>query len=373
MFDELLISGAKIVDGRGILNEGVIVVRDGKIASVRQGNICSGTNCLDASGYIIVPGFVDLHLHGDTPDYLPDNPVMCAANEHVKGGTTSFLATFSTSSKEDYSKASVHFKEALENISEGAKPVGVHLEGPFLNPKMAGAQRGDFIKETDIEFFVFLMKEFNNSLKMMTLAPELKGSRNIITELIKNKIVVSAGHSNASFPEAMKNFKSGVSCLTHIFNRMRPFHHRDPGIIGAAFLDKNVYVELIADGFHLDFSVVEIIINIMGVERVIVSSDCVQMLSNEVKDRKVLRTKKGALAGSHLSMGEAFRNIVNIVGVSLTDAVKLTSENPSKLLGMSDSIGFLDDGYEADMVFLDENLNVGKTMIGGRFVFEKTN
>ena len=99
MFDELLISGAKIVDGRGILNEGVIVVRDGKIASVRQGNICSGTNCLDASGYIIVPGFVDLHLHGDTPDYLPDNPVMCAANEHVKGGTTSFLATFSTSSK----------------------------------------------------------------------------------------------------------------------------------------------------------------------------------------------------------------------------------------------------------------------------------
>ena len=368
---DLIVSGARVVDSCSSRKEASLYISNGTITSIVEGR-CEKKNSkffVDASGLTVVPGFIDLHLHGDKESCGNDNPVMVKACEHTAGGTTSFLDTLSTTSRKGYKQAHDYFKDACSSSVNCARPVGIHLEGPFLNPDMAGAQPERYIEKPSSEYLDFLDGLFGNSLKMMTLAPELNGAVEIIKRLNSRGVVVAAGHSNATFEETEKGIESGIKCATHVFNRMRPLHHREPGILGAVLSDDRILAEIIADGVHIDFILAKLIVKLKDASGVIASTDCVQQIDGK-KKRRTPRTEKGVLAGSHLTMADVYRNLINFVGVTEDVAVQLTSSNAAKLLGLNDR-GYIKEGYKADIVLLDNQYDVQKTVVNGEIVFDK--
>jgi N-acetylglucosamine-6-phosphate deacetylase len=351
----------------GVLVPGDVEVGDGRIASVGLGRGARGSG---GRGIIAVPGFVDLHIHGfggvdfagaDLAGYRR------AGDALLESGVTSFRPSFVTA-PEDELLASVR---EVPRTDVGPRMLGCHLEGPFISPARLGMHPAAARRDPDRALLERLLGA--GPVTHVTLAPELDGALELVDLLVSRGIVVSCGHSDATAAEAHAAFDRGATCVTHLFNAMRPFAHRDPGIAGAALTRDDVVVELILDGNHLADEAVQLAWR-AAAGRVSVVTDALQAagvgdgswhlgaVEVEVRDG-VARTLDGVLAGSVLTLPEAIRNLVG-AGASLEAAVGAATRVPARLAGRPD-LGTLAPGAAADVVVLDEDVAVRRVLVAG--------
>ena len=337
----------------------------------------SETVCTDAKSYLI-PGLIDVHTHGalggDHTDGCPSK-MQEMAKFYAKNGTTSFLATTLTATEETLSNA-VKNAAAYERSNSGARCLGVHLEGPFFSYPKRGAHPADLLKLPDISMFRRLYELSGDKIKLISISPELDGAMEFIKEVSKY-CRISLAHSACDYKTAMQAFASGATHVTHLFNGMNHFLHREPGIIGAA-MDSGAFVEVICDGYHLHPSVIRAAFRIFK-KRVCLISDSLRCaglpdgdyesagLAVTVKSGKVMLTNEGTLAGSTITLLQGVRNAVSL-GIPLEQAVSAATINCAKTLGVFGEVGSIMPGAKADFVLLDSELNIKKVFIGGKEV-----
>jgi len=361
----------RIVEGRTILFDRKIVNISNKI---QQDNI----EIIDACGAYVSAGFIDLHIHGsggaDVMDATPE-ALECISSALLQTGTTSFLATTMTMSQEHIEKALQNIQLCRQDVS-GAEILGVHLEGPFINTSKHGAQDKAYIQVPDTA----LIKEYMNEVKMITLAPEVKGAESFVKFLSLQypHIILSIGHSDASYEKSKESFSWGISHATHLFNAMNPYHHREPGVVGAVF-DSDVTCDIIADLVHTHPSVLKLVHQIKR-EKLILITDamragCMRSGRYDLGGRTVLvegnkaTLEDGTLAGSVLKLNEALKNMTMATSMTQVEAVNAVTKIPAQKLGLKK--GELKIGYDADIVIFDENFSIISTIVAGEVKYKR--
>lgn len=363
------------------ITDGAIHVRDGKIIDIgdKEDIKPRDAKILDFSGYYIVPGFIDIHVHGCEGANAFDGSIESLKSMAInlaRHGVTSFLPTGATLPEEQLIKIASSVAKLINSDYDGAEIIGLNLEGPFVNPEKKGAMIIGFMRKPTIKEVESLYKASDGNLRIMTIAPELDGSLQVIKWLSNHSIIPSLGHTNATYEEAIKAFDSGAMMTSHLFNAMRQMHHRDPGVIVASLEREEVFVELIADGIHIDPSVVELVIKLKGFDKVIIVSDATPLAGLPdgeytfpgfpkitIKNMKAY-LPDGTLAGSTLTLDNALKNLVKW-GIPIDKTLRMLSTNPARLLGLRK--GVIKPGYDSDLAILNQNLEVEAVMIGGKF------
>ena len=334
---------------------------------------------IDAKGNLVAPGLVDIHIHGylgeDASDGSAEGLKKMAAGI-AKNGVTSWCPTTMTIAKEDLVKAfDIVRAVKAEKECYGAKILGIHSEGPFINPSKKGAQPEEHIIPADADFII----DNADILKLVTMAPEMEGALEEIEKIYRDgRVLVSMGHTGASFEEANKGLEAGARHATHLFNAMTALQHRNPGVVGAALSDERVSCELIADTFHVSPGLYKLVAKAKG-EKFCLITDCMRAGGMEDGDytlggQHVIKTgiqcllEDGTIAGSVLKLNEAVRNLKNHTELSLPEVFACASLNPAKAIGEADRIGSLEVGKCADMFICDDDINVITTIIDGAVV-----
>lgn len=371
---------------------GYIKVVDGKIAEVGPASQCKQDD--DAKvitlspDYQVIPGAIDIHIHGasnsDAMDATHD-ALSIMAKTLPKEGTTSFLATTMTQSTQAIESALLNAGKYIENqTQENAEIVGVHLEGPFISPARKGAQPEDYIVDPDVTLFKRWQEMAENQIKLVTLAPEQPNGLDLAAHLRGTGVVASIGHSDATYDQIDEAIQAGTTHVTHLYNGMRGLHHREPGVLGAAYLRDELYVELIADGIHCRPEMIKLAYDQITSERMILITDSLRAKWLEKGtydlggqpvnvDETKATLSDGTLAGSILKMNDAIKNTMKYTGCSMTDIIKMTAENPAKQLRIFDRKGSIQVGKDADLVILNDHLDVEMTFCRGNLAFKKEN
>ena len=338
-----------------------------------------------SADYTIVPGMIDIHIHGangsDVMDATED-AITNMATLLPREGTTSFLPTTITQDIENIDKAIMNVSKYMKNQNTvlGAEVLGIHLEGPFISTKRAGAQPIKYILQPDIDLFMRWQSICEGAIKVVTMAPEEKGGLMFIEQLTKMGLITSIGHSDATFDLLEDAIQSGASHVTHLYNGMRGMHHREPGVVGTALAKDELCVELIVDGLHVHPSVVKGTFKAKQAEKIIMITDAMRAkgLSDGAYDLggQIVHVENGhplladgTLAGSVLTMNQAIKNIISFAGCTLADVVRMTSENPAKQLSVFDRKGSIKVGKDADLVVLNQGLDVLMTFCKGKLAF----
>jgi len=326
----------------------------------------------------IVPGFVDIHCHGgDGASYTVGDAeqAIVAAEFHLRHGTTTTLASLVSSPKHLMVRAVEAFRPLVEDGILG----GIHFEGPYLASSRCGAQNPAFLRDPDLGELAELIDAGAGAVKMMTIAPERPGAAEAIAYLASRGVIASIGHTDASYETAKDGVAAGATAATHVFNGMRPVGHRDPGPVVAVMDSPSVVCEFIVDPVHLHMGTVSFAVNAIGADRIAAITDAMSAtgmpegeyelggLQVKVADGAARLVEGGSIAGSTITMIDAFRNAVHGAGVSVEDAVKMTSSTPARLLGLSD-VGGLAHGLRADLLELDADLNLRGVMRAGVWV-----
>lgn len=375
----MIIKNCKIIYNDRI-EEGSILINNGKIEKINPASIES-QEIIDAKGLYLSPGFIDVHIHGaggcDTMDGEEES-LNTISKVISRFGTTSFLPTTMTCSIEDIKKAVKNIDFCMKKGTKGAQILGVHLEGPFINPAMIGAQNPNFIEKPSIATFKTIAGEHINIIKSITLAPEVEGSLELIEYLKSLGIVISIGHSKATYAEALEGIRKGIGHSTHLYNAMTPLNHREPGIVGAVF-DTDITTETISDGIHISYPALRIAYKQKTFEKVLLVTDAMMACGMQegkyslggqevfVKDGAA-RLKKGNLAGSILTLDKAIRNVYKNSNYELFDIVKMATYNGAVHCGVQHRKGLIKEGYDADLVLFDEDINIQKVIIDGKII-----
>lgn len=375
-----IITDKAIIENHALLFSNVIE----KIMPLQEVASCKNLEIIDAKGNFLSAGFIDIHVHGcagaDTMDSASSSIDKIRQNL-VKTGVTSFLPTTMTMSFEKIRQALENVRHSLKNTrSTGATVLGCHLEGPFISSAYKGAQDETYILKPDYH----LIAPFADIIKIVTIAPETAASKQFISQCRKNQIVVSLGHSAATYEEATEAILAGASHITHTFNAMPPLDHRRPGIVGAAFDNSGVTCELIADNLHVHPAIQRMLLANKGVEKIILISDAMRagLLGEgeyELGGQRVLvkdgaaRLANGVLAGSVLTLNQAVYNFMVNTKINLIDAVKLATLNPAKRIGAERCKGSVAVGKDADLTIFDNKINIFATMVGGDLVYAREN
>ena len=371
-----------IINGKIIVNdtiiEGKAVLFDKTIISL-SGNVdMENTEIIDARGAYVSAGFIDLHIHGaggsDVMDATPE-ALKTISSTLLQTGTTSFLATTMTMSTRSIDSALHNIQEHAHKVS-GAKILGIHLEGPFINPQKHGAQDVRYVQQGNLE----LIENYMDKIKMITLAPEVEGNEDFIKQLTRNypNVILSLGHSEADYEQSKESFGWGVSHVTHLFNAMTPYHHRAPGIVGATF-DSDVTCDIIPDLIHTHPSMLELSYR-MKADKLILITDamragCMKSGVYDLGGQEVTVSEgkaslaDGTLAGSVLKMNEALRNMTQYTSMSIIAAVNAVTSIPAEKLGVNK--GSLRVGYDADIVIFDEDFSIISTIVAGKVKYKR--
>lgn len=376
-----------IVNGRVVLPNrvvsDVVIIFNEKIEAIlpRSEVNTDEYEMLDAKGNIVAPGLVDIHIHGylgeDASDGSADGLRKMAAGI-AKNGVTSWCPTTMTIAKEDLEKAFHAAREVRADIDlYGAKILGVHSEGPFINPSKKGAQPEEYILTPDADFIL----ENADIIKLYTMAPEMEGGIECVKKVYEDgRVLTSMGHTGATFEEAMAGIEAGVRHTTHLFNAMTALQHRNPGVVGAALSDDRVSCELIADTFHVNPGLYTLIAKAKG-DKFCLITDCMRAGGMEDGDytlggQHVIKTgiqcllEDGTIAGSVLKLNEAVKNLYEYTDLSLDQAFACASLNPARAIGEAEHIGSLEVGKCADMMICDDDFNVVTTVIDGKIFAE---
>lgn len=365
------------------LAEASVLIENDRIIQVTPGKITPpvGAKVIDAEGLTAVPGFIDLHCHGrnsfDFCDGSADGVRAIAENKLAEGVTTLLPTTLTVSEKDLADSLSA---VAAYDQKTGCRIPGVHLEGPFINVKAAGAQNPAFVRVPDAAEVDRLNSVF--PVKKITFAIEEANGIAFVGEMLKRGIVPSCTHSKASYEIFKQAHDAGLRNLSHFCNQMTPLHHRDIGLVGAGLLHKDVFAELICDKLHISPAMIKLVFSVKGADKVILISDAMRAsgmpdgeydlggLPVMVADGAARLKEGGALAGSTLQLATAFKNICEVTGMAPSELVKSVSWSAASAMGWNDR-GCLMPGYLADIVLLDKNFVVQKTLVGGEVRYEK--
>ncbi len=349
------------------------------------GDVCGEEFVSLPEDAIVLPAFIDIHVHGAGGNDAMDASADALANISktlAKEGTAAFLATTMTQSEEKIKGALAAVRDyRAADIGEGAELLGVHLEGPFINEKYCGAQPKEYIKAPDSTLFDEFQSESGGLIRIVTLAPEKEGAAEYIGHLCESGVVASVGHSNATAREVSDAIEAGALSVTHTFNAQSPVHHRDIGVAGSALLRDELYCELIADGIHVSIPAMKLLIKNKPHDRLVLITDAIRAKGlgdgeSELGGQRVTvkggeaRLDNGTLAGSVLKMNNALRNLVTLCGVDICDAADAASANPARLLGVYDERGSIAIGKRADFCVLDADFNVLCTIRGGEIIYK---
>lgn len=346
-----IIKNGAVVSGNKLLKNHAVIINDSKIVSIgKKAAYKKGSIVIDVRGAFISPGFIDTHIHGEPGEIF--------SNE-ARYGTTAFVVAQSCASPGVISKKISSIKASRGSNIMGENLLGMRLEGPYINKKMAGAQGKRFIIMPSAKRIAKLIKKGGGAVKMITLAPELKGAAALVKTCLKCKVIPSIGHSDASYAEAQKAFSSGIRHVTHIFNAISGPRHGSAGASTAALFDDHVLVEVIADLKHVKIGLLRLLFALKDNNGIILITDSVRAKSS------------GHLVGSILTMIKAVENVVTCCGVDIVDAVNMASLNPARLFGVVHKKGTIAPGKDADIVVFDKNFDVKMTMIRGRIVYSK--
>ncbi len=374
-----LITNGTLITPHEILTDSVVVLNGGKIEAVTDLIANETEQVIDANGDYVVPGFIDIHVHGanghDTIEGTPE-ALKTLGEFFARHGVTSYYPT-------TVANPAASIQAAIDNVARskqpqhGAQHLGVHIEGPYLNAKYRGAQPEEYFRlPTPAEYGQWLE---SGVVKLITIAPELQGADEMMSALRPHGVEFAIGHSGASYEQTLKAIDMGLRQITHTFNGIIPLHHREPGALAAAINDDRVFAQIIADGVHVHPAMVKLLIRAKGVERTVLITD--SMMGTGVADGDydfagmkvsvksgVARTESGNLAGSTLTMDQAIRNVMNFAGITLQQAVTMATLTPAQAMHIDDHKGRLATGYDADIVILDKALNVKMTIINGEVV-----
>lgn len=389
--NEILLKGSLIYTDNGILEEGYIRIRNQKIIEVDkldQLHNIEELRIIDVpANYHIIPGFIDVHIHGvngaDTMDASKE-ALETMIDVLPREGTTSFLATTITQASEQIEKALINAGEFIEQQPNRGKAeiLGIHLEGPFVNEAKAGAQPLEHIIDPNLDLFKRWQIQSKGNIRLVTLAPELPGGLELIRYLRETGVIASIGHTNAAYEEVQDAIKAGANHVTHLFNQMSGLHHREPGVVGAAFLHDELKAEIIVDGIHVRPEMVKLAFKQKQSKGLLLITDSMRAkcLKNgiydlggqavTVKGEKAFLSN-GTLAGSILKFSDSVLNMLEYTGCSLTEVVEMASINPAKQLNVYDRKGSIAVGKDADIVILDNKNEVYMTFCRGELAYKK--
>lgn len=383
MGNEVLIRNARLYTHLERPGEQDLLVADGRIARLGTGGGLAappGARILPAAGLVLAPGLIDLQLNGAFGHDFTGEPdsIWTAAAQLPRYGVTAFLPTIITAPLEAIAAAQAVLQSGPPPGFHGAQPLGLHREGPFLNPEKKGAHPERYLRPPDPEDYRDLRPV--KGVRLVTLAPELPGAEDVVRALVGRGVLVSAGHSQASFQEAQAAFSWGIRYATHLFNAMRTFHHHEPGLVGAALTDPHLTCGLIVDGIHLHPAVVQTIYRTVGINRISLVTDAIAALGMPpgrytigaqpiVVTEDSARLEDGVLAGSILSLDTAARNFQRITGCTQEQALGTVTTTPARLLGEADRRGRLAPGLRADLVLLTPEMDVAATICGGNLAY----
>ena len=341
----------------------------------------SAYEVIDAKGMFVSPGLVDMHIHGylgaDASDADAEG-IKKMAEGIIKNGVTAWCPTTMTVSKAEIEAAFDAVREVKNSDSYyGSRILGVNSEGPFINAKKKGAQAEEHILKPDADF----IEKHSDLVKLFTVAPEVEGAAECIEKVSKNtNVLISMGHTDATYEEAVEGIKKGVRHTTHLFNAMTALSHRSPGVVGAALADSNVSTELIADTFHVNKGLFGLIAKIKG-DKLCLITDCIRAggmpdgdytLGGQPVHKEGIKClmDDGTIAGSVLKLNEAVYNLYENSDLELYEAVNCASLNVAKALGEDKEIGSLEEGKRADIVIADEKFSVKTTILGGEIRYK---
>ena len=365
------------------IEKGSVLIENGKIKEINPSNV-NDTEVIDAEGLYLSPGFIDVHIHGaggcDTMDGTVES-INTIAKTIVQHGTTSFTPTTMTVAAEDIRKSMEVIKKLKEEGTEGANVLGAHLEGPFISPKAIGAQNPNFLLAPSVENYNKIVGDYSDAVVSITMTPEVEGAKELIKYLSDNGVTVSMGHTKATYDEAIEGIKCGACHSTHLYNAMTPFTHREPGVVGATF-DTDITTETISDGIHISYPALRTAYKQKGTDKVLLVSDAMEACGmpdgqyslggqDVIVKNGAARLLDGTLAGSVLTLDKAVKNIYNNSNYPLNEVVRMATYNGAKHCHVEDHKGLIKEGYDADLILFNEDIEIQKVFVKGKKVYNK--
>jgi N-acetylglucosamine-6-phosphate deacetylase len=369
------------------IRDAVVIVESSRITAAGPRNevtVPAGAKHIDAPGLTLIPGFVDVHIHGagghDVMEATPE-ALNAVAETLARGGTTSFLATTVTAAPDALCQSAAGIAKFIAAQSQNgatakqrAEILGVHFEGPFINPARRGVHPAEWIAASSPALLARMLDSSAGTARILTLAPEIPGGLELVDAACKAGVIAALGHTDATYEQAVDAIARGARHAAHVFNAMRPFSHRDTGVLGAVLTSPQVTAELIADGVHVDEAAMKLLLSSKPGAVILVSDgtaatgmpDGKYRLGNfdvQVTDG-VVRNAEGKLAGSALTLDRALRNIIAL-GVPNDEAIRMLTLYPARLLGLDSRKGVIAPGADADLVFLDSKLQISKVVTRG--------
>ncbi|MEU3857105.1 N-acetylglucosamine-6-phosphate deacetylase [Streptomyces sp. NPDC028722] len=369
-----MLTGAHVVLPTGTVRDGRLAVDGTRITATAP----AGARVIDVTGHWLVPGFVDIHNHGGGGAAFSGTAeeILTAVHTHRRHGTTTLVASMVTDEMDLLARQA----GLLSELAEQGEIAGIHFEGPFIAPCRKGAHAEDLLRDPDPADVRKLIDAARGKAKMVTLATELPGGIDSVRLLAEHGVIAAIGHTDASYEQTVEAIDAGATVATHLFNAMPGLNHRTPGPIAALLEDERVTVELINDGTHLHPAALELAFRHAGADRVAFITDAMDAagigdgrymlgpMEVEVSDGVARLVHGGSIAGSTLTLDRAFRRAVTVDRLPVEDAVTALSANPARLLGLSDRIGSLEPGKDADLVLLDAGFHVKGVMRRGEWV-----
>jgi len=389
----LKIFNGKIITPNGIIDNGALLIKDGVIHTVVQGNPeVDGAEEIDAGGQYVSAGFIDLHVHGGGGHDFMDNTVeafLGVAATHVKYGTTSMYPTTLSSTKQDILDTIATYQLAMDKNVDGSQFLGLHLEGPYFAMSQRGAQDPKYIRNPDPEEYEDILAD-NKVVKRWSAAPELDGAIEFARYLLSKNILPALAHTDAVYDEVLEGYNNGYTLATHLYSGMsgvtRRNAYRYAGVVESAFLIDGMSVEVIGDGIHLPAPLLKLIYKIKGAGKIALITDAMRAAGMPPGDSILGGLKNGlkvivedgvaklpdrtAFAGSVTTADCLVRNMVNIAGVTIAEAVKMITETPAEIMGVSDRKGSLVIGKDADVVIFNDNIEIETTIIKGKVIYQ---
>ena len=383
---KIIHNGTLIIDGSSRIENGYIILNEGKIEEIGEGPapFDESAESIDAQGNYILPGFIDIHLHGAMgKDFIEgtQESINAAAANVIKDGCTSFMASLTVLSHEDMLDTLKGFSKVTQP-ENGAHFLGVHEEGPYLSEKYHALMDLRYLRDPSIEEMKEMIAHSGSRIKIMTVAPERAGMEEFISYLKDTGITVMIGHSDAKPEDVRMAVKNGASGFTHLYNAMSQHLHREPGVVTGAMIETDTYAELICDGFHVNKNVVIATYQMFTPKRLVLITDA--MLGKGMpdgdytfsglscyKEGKHVRVKEtGRIAGSAFGMNDAVRFVKEVCHSSMNDIVQMACVNPSVLAQVSHTKGTLSSGKDADIIIIDEAVNIRNVFVAGSTVYE---
>lgn len=380
-----LISGGTLVTPSEVLPNHTLVIDGPRIASIEPRPLRGtgpGEHTIDARGLYVIPGLIDVHVHGsgghDTMDATPE-ALHGMARFLAQHGVTGYFPTTIAASPQAIRAAIANIAKCPQP-ADGARHLGLHLEGPYLNPEHRGAQPYEHLRAPDPAEYSDWLE--SGVVRLITVAPELEGALALIERGARRGVEFATGHSGASFEQVLRAADCGLRQATHVFNGMAGLHHREPGTVGAILADERIYAQVIADGVHVHPAIVQVLIRAKGVRRTILITDAMRAAGlgdgaydlggQTIRVREgIARTAAGGLAGSSLTLDAAVRNVMRFTGLPLSQCVAMASTVPAEAMGLAGMKGILAPGADADVVLVGPDVDVHLTLVAGQVVYRK--